>query len=132
MSGYTHATTQWFAESGLPGTIAMLILALGVLLGSSIIGSVAMLFIATPFVMPTLLNLGFSPESVGLMLAVSLALGPLIPPIGPLFVSLAAGTTAGKKEVIKGVTVYMICGISMFALIIIFPNLIDRMSKWLF
>jgi TRAP-type C4-dicarboxylate transport system permease large subunit len=132
LSGYIQNTIQWFDVSVLPGAMAMLIVVLVLMLGSSIIGSVAMLYIGASFAFPSLLIFGYSAVSIGLLIAVSLALGPIVPPTGPIFVSLATGTTSGTKEVLKGVMFYMLSGIAMVALIISYPGLIDRMSKFLF
>ena len=93
------------------------------LIGGSFIDDLAFMVLATPIFFPVVMKLGFDPVWFGIMVAVTVMIGIVIPPVAANVFIVHKLTNTPMLTVYKGVTPFL-AGIVVFAaLLFIFPQL---------
>jgi C4-dicarboxylate transporter, DctM subunit len=72
---------DWIAALPLPSFVIMLIIAIFYLVGGSFIDDLAFMILATPIFYPAIIKLGFDPMWFGIMIAITVMVGVVIPPV---------------------------------------------------
>jgi C4-dicarboxylate transporter, DctM subunit len=118
---------DWIAGLPLHKYVIMIIIALFYLLGGSFIDDLAFMILATPIFYPAIIKLGFDPMWFGIMIAITVMVGVVIPPVA-INVFVVKNITKTPFSVIYGgvypfLLALAFCGILLF----IFPGI----ATWL-
>jgi tripartite ATP-independent transporter DctM subunit len=111
------------------GTMMLILLVLG-----CFIDQVSMMLITLPFFMPLVLHYGFDPVWFGVLFLICMQLGLLTPPFGMLLFTMksVAPKEISMQQVFGAVTPYVIFGILMLLVVIVFPPVATWLPKVLF
>jgi C4-dicarboxylate transporter, DctM subunit len=118
---------DWIAGLPLHKYVIMLIIALFYLVGGSFIDDLAFMILATPIFYPAIIKLGFDPMWFGIMIAITVMVGVVIPPVA-INVFVVKNITKTPFNVIYGgvypfLLALAFCGLLLF----IFPSI----ATWL-
>jgi C4-dicarboxylate transporter, DctM subunit len=118
---------DWIAALPLHRYVIMMIIALFYLLGGSFIDDLAFMILATPIFYPAIIKLGFDPMWFGIMIAITVMVGVVIPPVA-INVFVVKNITKTPFSVIYGgvypfLLALAFCGLLLF----IFPGI----ATWL-
>ncbi len=72
---------DWIIDLNLNRNLTMILVALIYLLGGSFIDDLAFMILATPIFYPVIMKLGFDPIWFGMMIAITVMIGVVIPPV---------------------------------------------------
>jgi C4-dicarboxylate transporter DctM subunit len=106
-------------------TLVMAAIVVTLMLLGTVIEAIAILFIATPFLYPIIVGLGFDPVWFGIMMMMIIELGLIIPPLGLnvyLLSSMVEEITIG--EAFKGCAPFVVADIIMISITFIFPEIV--------
>jgi len=118
---------DWIAALPLPRFLIMFIIAMFYLVGGSFIDDLAFMILATPIFYPAIIKLGFDPMWFGIMIAVTVMVGVVIPPVA-INVFVVKNITKTPFSVIYG-GVYPFLLALAFAGILLF--LFPPVATWL-
>jgi len=118
---------DWISVLPLPRYLIMIIIAVFYLVGGSFIDDLAFMILATPIFYPAIIKLGFDPMWFGIMIAVTVMVGVVIPPVA-INVFVVKNITKTPFGVIYGgvypfLLALAFCGVLLF----IFPGI----ATWL-
>jgi C4-dicarboxylate transporter, DctM subunit len=118
---------DWITSLPLPRTVIMILIILVYLLGGSFIDDLAFMILATPIFFPVVLKLGFDPIWFGIMVAVTIMIGVIIPPVA-ICVFVVKNITGEPFNVIySGVYPFLLALIACALLLFLFPAI----ATWL-
>ena len=123
VTGIPFIAADWI--SGLPynKNIVMLLIILIYLIGGSIIDDLAFMILATPIFYPAVLKMGFDPIWFGIMIAITLMVGVIIPPVA-ISVFVVKNITGEPFNVIyAGVLPFLLSLFACAALLFAFPGI---------
>jgi len=123
VTGIPFIAADWI--SGLPynKNIVMLLIILIYLIGGSIIDDLAFMILATPIFYPAVLKMGFDPIWFGIMIAITLMIGVIIPPVA-ISVFVVKNITGEPFNVIyAGVLPFLLSLFACAALLFAFPGI---------
>jgi len=116
--------SDWVVQLPIHRSIIMFFVTLIYLIGGSFIDDLAFMILATPVFFPAVLKLGYDPLWFGMMIAVTVMIGVVIPPVAINVFVVKNITKVPIGVVYKGVYPFLIslvlCGILLF----IFPQLV--------
>jgi C4-dicarboxylate transporter DctM subunit len=92
-------------------------------LGGSFIDDLTFMILATPIFYPAVLKLGFNPIWFGMVLAIVLMIGVVIPPVAICVFVVKNITKVPLGTIYKGVTPFLISLILVWGLLFVFPQL---------
>ncbi len=81
VTGIPFIAADWITGLPFHRNIIMMLIILVYLIGGSFIDDLAFMILATPIFYPAVLKLGFDPIWFGIMIAITLMIGVIIPPI---------------------------------------------------
>ena len=115
--------SDWVVQLPIHRSIIMFFVTLIYLIGGSFIDDLAFMILATPVFFPAVLKLGYDPLWFGMMIAVTVMIGVVIPPVAINVFVVKNITKVPIGVVYRGVYPFLIslvlCGILLF----IFPQL---------
>ncbi len=118
---------DWIASLPLHRYIIMIIIAFFYLLGGSFIDDLAFMILATPIFYPAIIKLGFDPMWFGIVIAITVMVGVVIPPVAINVFVVKNITKTPFSVIYAGVYPFLLslafCGLLLF----IFPSL----ATWL-
>ena len=123
VTGIPFIAADWI--SGLPfnKNIVMLLVILIYLIGGSIIDDLAFMILATPIFYPAVLKMGYDPIWFGIMIAITLMIGVIIPPVA-ISVFVVKNITGEPFNVIyAGVLPFLLSLFACAALLFAFPEI---------
>jgi C4-dicarboxylate transporter DctM subunit len=107
----------------LSRVLIMIIIFLIYLLGGSFIDDLAFMILATPIFFPIIMKLGYDPLWAGIMIACTVCIGTVIPPVA-ITVFVVRNITKERMSLIySGVYPFLISMIISMILLFIFPSL---------
>jgi tripartite ATP-independent transporter DctM subunit len=116
-------TADWITGLPLPRSIIMVLIILVYLIGGSFIDDLAFMILATPIFYPAVIKLGYDPIWFGIMIAITIMIGVIIPPVA-ICVFIVKNITGVPFEVIyKGVLPFLLALIACAFLLFLFPGL---------
>jgi C4-dicarboxylate transporter, DctM subunit len=118
---------EWLAGLPLPKFLVMIIIFLFYLLGGSFIDDLAFMILCTPILYPAVMKLGYDPIWFGVMVAVTLMVGSIIPPVAISVFVVKNITGESFNTIYAGVVPFLASFIVVGALLFIFPGL----ATWL-
>ncbi len=89
------------------------------------VDQVSMMLITLPFFMPLVQHFGWDPLWFGVIYLICMQLGLLTPPFGMLLFTMrgVAPKEIPTREIFAAVTPYVLMGVLMVALVLLFPGL---------
>ena len=118
---------DWIAGLPLHRYIVMIIIAVFYLLGGSFIDDLAFMILATPIFYPAIIKLGFDPMWFGIMIAITVMVGVVIPPVAINVFVVKNITKTPFSVIYGGVYPFLLSLAFMGILLFIFPSI----ATWL-
>ena len=116
-------TASWISGLPLNRNIVMVFIILIYLLGGSFIDDLAFMILATPIFFPAAVKLGFDPIWFGVMVAITIMIGAIIPPVA-ISVFIVKNITGEPFSVIySGVYPFLLSLIACALLLFFFPQI---------
>jgi tripartite ATP-independent transporter DctM subunit len=116
-------TADWVAGLHMNRNLVMVLIIFIYLLGGSFIDDLAFMILATPIFFPAVLKLGFDPIWFGIIIAVTLMIGVIIPPVA-IAVFIVKNITGEPFNVIyAGVYPFLLALVACAALLFLFPQI---------
>ena len=113
----------WATNLPIHRNLVMIIICFVYLIGGSFIDDLAFMILATPIFYPVVQKLGFDPVWFGIMMAITVMIGIVIPPVASNVFIVHKLTNTPMSTVYKGVVPFL-AGIVVFAaLLFVFPQL---------
>ncbi|MEK7374497.1 MAG: TRAP transporter large permease [Thermodesulfobacteriota bacterium] len=114
---------DWVAGLSLNKYVIMIIISLIYQTGGSFIDDLAFMILATPIFFPVILKLGFDPIWFGIIIAVTVMIGVVIPPVAMNVFVVKNITNVPFSVIYRGVYPFLISLIVCAALLFVFPQL---------
>jgi C4-dicarboxylate transporter, DctM subunit len=116
-------TADWIGGLPLNRNLIMVFIIFIYLIGGSFIDDLAFMILATPIFYPAVLKLGFDPIWFGIIIAITLMIGVIIPPVA-IAVFIVKNITGEPFNVIyAGVYPFLLSLVACAALLFLFPGL---------
>jgi C4-dicarboxylate transporter DctM subunit len=123
VTGIPFIAADWITGLPVHRNIIMVLIILVYLIGGSFIDDLAFMILATPIFYPAVLKLGFDPIWFGIMIAITLMIGVIIPPIA-ISVFVVKNITGEPFGVIyRGVLPFLLSLLACAALLFFFPEI---------
>jgi len=118
-----QAVSDWAVSLPINRNLVMLIICFVYLIGGSFIDDLAFMILATPIFYPAVMKLGYDPIWFGILIAVTVMIGIVIPPVASSVFVVHKLTNTPMSTVYKGVVPFLV-GIVVFGgLLFVFPQL---------
>jgi len=114
---------DWIVGLPLNRYLIMILICLVYELGGSFIDDMAFMILATPIFYPAVLKLGFDPLWYGIVIAVTVMIGVVIPPVAICVFVVKNITRVPIGTIYKGVAPFLISLVLVGVLLFIFPQL---------
>ena len=114
---------DWIVGLPLNRYLIMILICLVYELGGSFIDDMAFMILATPIFYPAVLKLGFDPLWYGIIIAVTVMIGVVIPPVAICVFVVKNITRVPIGTIYKGVAPFLISLVLVGVLLFIFPQL---------
>ncbi len=116
-------TADWVIGLSLNKYIVMIIISLIYQTGGSFIDDLAFMILATPIFYPVIMKLGFDPIWFGIIIAITVMIGVVIPPVAMNVFVVKNITKVPFNIIYKGVYPFLISLVVCAALLFAFPQL---------
>lgn len=116
-------TAEWLVALPIHRYLIMLLICIIYLFGGSFIDDLAFMILATPIFYPAVEKLNFDPIWFGIVIAITVAIGVVIPPVAVCVFVVKNITKVPMGEIYKGVTPFLVSLIFVGVLLFIFPQL---------
>lgn len=127
MSKIPMAVAAWTQGLAIPPLVILGVIVLIYLIGGSFIDDIAFMILATPIFYPVVLQLGFDPVWFAMVIAVTLMIGVIIPPVAIAVFIVKNITKESIGVVYKGVAPFLIALFVGLGLLFAFPGI----ATWL-
>ncbi|MCX8022033.1 MAG: TRAP transporter large permease [Syntrophorhabdaceae bacterium] len=124
-----QAAAEWIVTLPLHRSIIMVIIFLIYLLGGSFIDDLAFMILATPIFFPIITKLGYDPLWAGIMVACTVCIGSVIPPVAICVFVVKNITKTPMNIIYNGVYPFLASMILCMVLLFIFPELATYLPK---
>jgi TRAP-type C4-dicarboxylate transport system permease large subunit len=94
------------------------------LLGGSFIDDLAFMILATPIFFPIMTRLGYDPLLVGIMVALTVCIGSVIPPVAICVFIVKHVTNVPMRVIYAGVFPFLISLVGVVVLTFLFPSIV--------
>lgn len=120
---------QWSVTLPFHRHIIMIIILLIYILGGSLMDDLAFMILATPIFFPVILQLGYNPIWACIMVATTIGIGTVIPPVAaPVFI-VKNITKVPIWEIYRGVYPFLISLVALVILMFIFPGIVTYLPS---
>ncbi len=121
--GWPQDMAAWVGSFGL-SSMSFLVLTIAVLLFLSMfLTGVAMLVLTVPIIYPISLTLGIDPIHLGIIFALAVEMGGVIPPVGLNLFAVSGTTGVPLTQVMKGAIPFLITDGIVLVLILLYPDI---------
>jgi tripartite ATP-independent transporter DctM subunit len=114
---------DWIVSLPLPPWLIMVLITIVYLIGGSFIDDLAFMVLATPIFYPAIGKLGYDPLWFGMIIAITVMVGVVIPPVAINVFIVRAITRATFGEIYAGVYPFLIALVVCAVLLFIFPGM---------
>ena len=114
---------DWVVTLPLNRYLILVVICLIYEIGGSFIDDLPFMILATPIFFPAVLKLGFDPIWFGIVIAVVVAIGVVIPPVAVCVFVVKNITGVPIGQIYKGVMPFLISLVLVWALLFFFPGL---------
>jgi tripartite ATP-independent transporter DctM subunit len=114
---------DWVVTLPMNRYMILIVICLIYEIGGSFIDDLAFMILATPIFFPAVLKLGFDPIWFGILIAVVVAIGVVIPPVAVCVFVVKNITGVPIGQIYKGVMPFLISLVLVWGLLFFFPGL---------
>jgi tripartite ATP-independent transporter DctM subunit len=114
---------EWVGQLPLHRTIIMILICCIYQLGGSFIDDIAFMILATPIFYPIAIKLGYDPIWFGMMVAVTLMIGVVIPPVAMNVFVVKNITKVPLNVIYSGVYPFLVSLFLVYILLFLFPQI---------
>ena len=114
---------DWIISLPLSPDVIMIIISLVYLIGGSFIDDLAFMILATPIFYPAIVKLGYDPIWFGMIIAITVMVGVVIPPVAINVFVVRAITKQSFSVIYSGVYPFLISLVVCAVLLFIFPQI---------
>jgi len=118
-----QVSAEWIMGLPFPRSAVMIVIILVYLLGGSFIDDLAFMILATPIFFPVIIKLGYDPLWAAIMVACTVCIGSVIPPVAICVFVVKNITKEPMGVIYKGVYPFLTAMIMCMVLLFIFPEL---------
>jgi tripartite ATP-independent transporter DctM subunit len=115
--------SEWVVSLPLNRYVIMIIISLIYQMGGSFIDDLAFMILATPIFYPVIIKLGFDPIWFGMIIAITVMVGVIIPPVAMNVFVVKNITKVPFSVIYSGVYPFLISLVVCAALLFLFPQL---------
>jgi C4-dicarboxylate transporter DctM subunit len=115
--------SDWVASLPLNKFLIMILISLIYQLGGSFIDDLAFMILATPIFYPVIITLGFDPVWFGMIIAITVMIGVVIPPVAINVFVVKNITKVPFSVIYRGVYPFLLSLVACGALLFLFPQL---------
>lgn len=119
----TMTASDWVAALPLNKFLIMILISLIYQLGGSFIDDLAFMILATPIFYPVIIKLGFDPIWFGMIIAITVMIGVVIPPVAINVFVVKNITKVPFSVIYRGVYPFLLGLVACGALLFLFPQL---------
>jgi C4-dicarboxylate transporter, DctM subunit len=123
---------DWIAGLPLPRWIVMVIISIFYLLGGSFIDDLAFMILATPIFYPAIIKLGYDPMWFGMIIAITVMVGVVIPPVAINVFVVKNITKTPFSVIYAGVYPFLLSLCFMGILLFLFPQICTFLPNLLY
>jgi tripartite ATP-independent transporter DctM subunit len=120
---------DWIVSLPLHPGIIMLFISIIYLIGGSFIDDLAFMILATPIFFPAVIKLGYNPLWFGMMIAITVMIGVVIPPVAICVFVVKQITRTPMNIIYAGVYPFLISLVVGGILLFMFPSLATWLPK---
>jgi tripartite ATP-independent transporter DctM subunit len=133
-SGATNGLVTAIRDAGLTAPVVLVAMMAILLVLGCFIDQVSMMLITLPFFMPLVDVYRFDPVWFGVMFLICMQLGLLTPPFGMLLFTMksVAPRSITMGQVYGAATPYVVFGLVMLVVVMLFPPVATWLPAWLF
>jgi len=114
---------DWIVGLNLNRNLIMILIMLIYLLGGSFIDDLAFMILATPIFYPAIVKLGYDPIWFGIVIAITIMIGTIIPPVAMCVFVVKNITGESFKTIYDGVYPFLLSLVGCAILVFIFPGI---------
>ncbi len=114
----------WVLSLSLPAFAIMILIFLVYLVGGSFIDDMAFMILATPIFFPIMTKLGYDPLLVGILVALTICIGSVIPPVAICVFVVKNITKVPMGVIYSGVYPFLISLVLVVILCFVFPQIV--------
>jgi C4-dicarboxylate transporter, DctM subunit len=114
---------DWIISLPLSPDVIMIIISVVYLIGGSFIDDLAFMILATPIFYPAIIKLGYDPIWFGMIIAITVMVGVVIPPVAINVFVVRAITKQSFSVIYSGVYPFLISLVVCAVLLFIFPQI---------
>lgn len=119
--GWPQDIAAWVGTFGLGSIGFLLVLTVVLLVLSMFLTGVALLVLVVPIVFPISQSLGIDPVHLGILFALCVEMGGVIPPVGLNLFAVAGTTGVPMTQVMKGAVPFLITDGIVLIIVLFFP-----------
>ena len=123
---------EWIAGLPLPHWIIMIIISFFYLLGGSFIDDLAFMILATPIFYPAIIKLGYDPMWFGMIIAITVMVGVVIPPVAINVFVVKNITKTPFSVIYAGVYPFLLSLLFVGILLFVFPSICTFLPNLLY
>lgn len=127
ISGLPRNLTDLITTAGLSPYSLMLVIVVLYLIIGSVFGFLSMAIVTFPLIFPILVDAGFDPIAVLIIISLLGEMAALTPPIGLSAFVVAGVARTRPEEVFRGIIPFFLIGLALLWLIVFFPQI----ATWL-
>ncbi len=118
-----NAVAEWVVTLPFHRHVIMILIFIIYLIGGSFIDDLAFMIMATPIFYPAIVNMGYDPIWACIMIALTVCVGSVIPPVAMCVFVVKNITKVPMNIIYQGVYPFLISLILCVALLFVFPQL---------
>ena len=115
---------EWIVSLPFPGYIIIVLIMLIYLIGGSFLDDLAFMILATPIFFPAVVKLGYDPLWFGIVIAMTIMIGVVVPPVAICVFVVKNVTKVPFKTIYAGVYPFLVAMIFCIFLSFIFPQIV--------
>jgi tripartite ATP-independent transporter DctM subunit len=116
-------TADWIVGLQMPAWVIVAMISMIYLIGGSFIDDIAFMILATPIFYPAILKLGYDPIWFGMLVAITVMVGVIIPPMAVVVFIVSKITRTELGVVYSGVYPFLMSLFVGWVLVFLFPSL---------
>jgi TRAP-type C4-dicarboxylate transport system permease large subunit len=115
---------EWVLGLQVPAALIMVLVFFVYLIGGSFIDDLAFMILATPIFFPIMAKLGYDPLLIGIIVALTVCIGSVIPPVAICVFVVRNITKVPMGVIYSGVYPFLISLVLVVVLAFLFPQIV--------
>ncbi|AFM24519.1 TRAP transporter large permease [Desulfomonile tiedjei] len=122
---------DWITGLPLHPALVMMLIIIVYLIGGSFIDDLAFMILATPIFYPAVIKLGYDPMWFGIMIAITVMIGVIIPPVAICVFVVKSITGVPMSVIYKGCLPFLLSLFACAAILFLFPDIVTFLPNLL-